>query len=198
MKNIITCALALLTATLMLIMLPTDAEARIYEDTLRLHILANSDSNEDQGVKLEIRDRILDKYSKELSESGDIEIATSSVNDRLADIKSDVTAWLCELGYDYGAEVSISDEWYDTRVYEGFTLPSGRYTSLQVILGDGDGKNWWCVMYPPLCTDIATEITQSCDMIDYTSEELTLIQGGQYRVKFKFLEILSSAFTKNG
>lgn len=199
MKNIIGCAMALLTATLLIISLPTDAEAKIYEDTLRLHILANSDSEYDQSIKLKIRDRVLDKYSSLLSQSKNIDDATTAITDRLDDIKQDVTAWLYELGYDYDVNVSISEEWYDTRVYEDFALPSGRYASLQIILGEGEGKNWWCVMYPPLCMDMATEISRPQNGIqDYTNEEITLIQGGQYQVKFKILEIFSAAFTKNG
>ena len=91
----------------------------------------------------------------------------------------------------------MSEEWYDTRVYEGFALPEGIYSSLRVIIGDGAGKNWWCVMYPPLCTSLAVEKAPSDDgIINYTKEELSLIEGKGYNIKFKGLELLSKLFSK--
>lgn len=199
MKSLPLYSISLLVATLLIAVIPTDAEAKIYEDTIRLHILANSDTKEDQALKLEIRDRILEKYGVMLSASKSVEQAKNEMEELLQSIEQDATVWIQELGYNYGARATLSEEWYDTREYEDFTLPAGYYTSLRVIIGDGDGKNWWCVMYPPLCTEIATERAPKDDfVIDYSREEISLIQGGKYNVKFKILEDLSRVFSKNG
>ena len=199
MKNTIYYAFVLLIATLMMSLFPTDAEAKIYEDTVRLHILANSDTDEDQALKLIIRDKVLQKYGDILSASESIEEATERTADLLCDIENDAEKWINELGYYYSVRATLTTEWYETRDYEDFSLPCGYYTSLRIIIGEGGGKNWWCVMYPPLCMDIATENAPADDgLIDYTREELTLIKSGKYNVKFKILEDLSRVFAKNG
>ena len=199
MKSIVEYALILLVATMMLALFPTDAEAEIYKDTIRLHILANSDSNEDQKLKLEIRDRLLTEYGEMLNASGSIAEAEHTANELLPIIKSEAESWISELGYSYGVRVTLTQEWYETREYEDFSLPAGYYTSLRVIIGEGEGKNWWCVMYPPLCMDIATEEAPADDgLIDYSKEELWLIKSDTYNVKFKILEDLSRVFAKNG
>ena len=199
MKSLPLYAASLLIATLLVAVIPTDAEAKIYDDTIRLHILANSDRADDQELKLEVRDRLLKKYGEILSSSKSIYEAKSQAAELIESIERDALEWIKELGYDYSVKATLTEEWYDTRVYEDFTLPAGYYTSLRVIIGEGEGKNWWCVMYPPLCTEIATEKAPADDyLIDYSREEMILIKGGQYNVKFKILEDLSRVFSKNG
>lgn len=186
----------LLGAALVLALMPTEKDAAIYEDTLRLHILANSDEKEDQAVKYEIRDKILEKYGARLKSTDGICDAKEKISSLTYDIERDVCGWLSETGYHYGCEVTLDVEWYDTREYESFTLPRGYYTSLCVRLGEGKGQNWWCVMYPPLCLDIATENAPVDDaVVGYTDEEYSLITEDGYRVKLKILEIFSDAFS---
>ena len=189
----------MLSVTLAIAILPTEKDAAIYSDTLRLHILASSDSESDQSVKYEIRDRILEKYSDKLGEAKSPDEAKESIGALTKSIKKDVDVWLAEYGCEYECDVSLGVEWYDTRRYEGFTLPKGYYTSLRVMLGAAQGQNWWCVMYPPLCLDIATE-DAPCDdaVVGYTEEEYALITDEGYLVKFKILEVFSDAFSKNG
>ena len=199
MKAVIKYAFITLIVTMLLCVLPTEAEGEIYEDTLRLHILANSDSKEDQALKIELRDRLLAKYGSMLKAGGSIAEAKESVEALLPEIEMDVEEWIRELGQDYSATATLSREWYDTREYEDFTLPCGYYNSLRIIIGEGEGKNWWCVMYPPLCLDMATEPAPADDgIIDYSKEEISLIKNGKYQVKFKILEDLSRVFAKNG
>ena len=188
----------ILGITVILAAMPTEREVSIYEDTLRLHILANSDNEEDQRVKYEIRDRLLKKYGNILKESNSPKEAKEGVDDLKDDIERDVQIWLSENGFDYGCDVEVGVEWYDTREYEDFTLPKGYYTSLRVMLGEAEGRNWWCVMYPPLCLDIATEEKSGADQGGYTDEEYALITKDGYNVKFKILEVLSEAFSKKG
>ena len=198
MKTAIFSSLLILLATLMIAVFPNEDEARIYEDTLRLHILANSDSEDDQNLKLEVRDRLLDKYSAALSSAEGKEAATESISLLLTDIERDAESWVREAGYSYDVTASLGEEWYDTREYGEYALPKGRYTSLRIIIGEGEGRNWWCVMYPPLCTEIATERAPSDDALcGYSDGEIKIITGGSYTVKFKILEMLSSAFSKN-
>ena len=188
----------LLGITLVFAAMPTERDVAIYEDTLRLHILANSDSDEDQRLKYEIRDRLLREYGGLLKNEASPEGAKARAEEFSHKIERDVAQWVRERGYDYGCEVEIGVEWYDTREYEDFTLPKGYYTSLRVMLGKAEGKNWWCVMYPPLCLDIATEDAPDDGALGYSKEEYALITNDGYNVKFKVLEVFSEAFSKKG
>lgn len=198
MNDVIKWALTMLIVTMVIGVLPTDAEGEIYDDTLRLHILANSDTSEDQALKLEIRDGILRKYGALLKMGNSIAEAKESVELLLPEIESDAKLWISELGYNYDVNATLSVEWYETREYENFTLPAGYYSSLRVIIGEGAGQNWWCVMYPPLCMEMASESAPPDDgVIDYSKEEIELITAGKYQVKFKILEELSRTFAKS-
>ena len=197
MKAFIYCITSILLVTVIIAAMPTESEAAIYEDTVRLHILASSDKEDDQSIKLKIRDKVLEKYAGALGSLNCADEATAKLGGVLGEIESDVDLWLSELGVGYSCEVTLGREWYDTREYDDFTLPKGVYTSLIIKLGEGDGKNWWCVMYPPMCLDIATEDAPRDDgIIDYTEDEVRLISGGGYRVKFKLLEIVSEVASK--
>lgn len=199
MKSLSLFAAVLLIATLLVAVLPTEAEAKIYEDTLRLHILAASDSEADQALKICLRDKILEKYGRILAEAESRGEAEALVGELLSDIEANAQRWVRDWGYSYSVKATLTEEWYETREYEDFTLPAGVYTSLRVIIGSGEGKNWWCVMYPPLCIDIATENAPGDDaLIDYTDAETNLITGDGYNIKFKLLEIISAIFSQNG
>ena len=182
----ISAVVMILCVTLIAAAIPTDAEAAIYEDTVRLHIRARSDGEEDQAVKLAIRDKILEKYAYTPTPCSKNE-AEEMIYARLSEIEDDVNLWLTELGCDYGCEVMLTEEWFDTRDYGEYSLPAGVYTSLAIELGGGAGQNWWCVMYPPMCTEAAVGKS-----VAYTGEETRLIYGGRYAVKFKLLELAAS------
>ena len=190
MKKFVTGILSILTAMLIVAALPTEAEAEIYSDTLRLHILAASDSDEDQALKLAVRDKILTEYSEELSGVAALEDARATLEARLPDIIATAQDVVIARGYDYTVTASLGEEWYDTRDYGELSLPRGVYTSLIIRIGEGEGRNWWCVMYPPMCLDLATDAPSDDWTSGYTGEELSLISG-KYRVKFKLLELIS-------
>lgn len=194
-NNLLFSVATLLMATVIIAVIPTDAEGAVYEDTVRLHILANSDSEEDQALKLCVRDAILREFSEELSEIDSTDAAKDVLLSLLPEIEMQARTEILNQGYSYDVSVSLSKEWYDTREYEDFSLPRGYYTSLQVIIGDGDGKNWWCVMFPPLCLDMATEEAPTDDAVKkYSNEEFILISKNGYNAKFKILEIISDTF----
>lgn len=184
MKKLLAPTFMILIATLFIAVMPTEAEGAIYDDTVRLHILANSDSNEDQELKLKLRDAILKEYASELSVFESVEDAKTSINEKLSEIQNFASQKIKDFGYDYPVTVTLTEEWYDTRVYEGFSLPKGYYTSLRVMIGEAEGKNWWCVMFPPLCLDA------SLGKGGYSKEEECLVTK-KYVVKFKILELIS-------
>lgn len=191
MKQAVFHAICILLCTLCVIFIPTEAEAAIYEDTIRLHILAPSDSVQDQSLKLEIRDKILQKYGYMLNDTNSIDQAKSLIGESLESIRRDTDAWIREMGYSYSAQVELETEWYGTREYANFTLPAGEYLSLKITIGEGEGQNWWCVMYPPMCLNAAVKSES-----EYTGAEQTLIQNDRYRVKFKLLEASSELFKR--
>lgn len=189
MKQAVFPCVCLLVCALLMSVIPTEADAAIYEDTVRLHILAKSDSAEDQALKIEIRDKLLLKYSEELKGTKSAEAARDALLGKLPEIERDVEEWVREGGFSYGARAELSREWYETRCYANFTMPAGEYTSLKITLGEGDGQNWWCVMYPPMCLDCALGEKETL-----SEEELSLISGSGYNVKFKLLELSASLF----
>ena len=184
MKKLLIPTFIILITTIFISAMPTEADAAIYEDTVRLHILANSDSDEDQKLKIKIRDEILKTYGECLSAFQSVNEAKENLSEKLGEIKEFADEKIRELGYDYTTEVTLTREWYDTRDYEDFSLPCGYYTSLRVIIGKGEGQNWWCIMFPPLCLDASLSNTK------YTENEEVLISK-KYNVKFKLLELIS-------
>ena len=198
MKQIPYYAITILLATFLLAAIPTDAEARIYEDTIRLHILAESDEIADQELKIAVRDEILLEYGNLLRCAGSFKAAEELGRSLLPEIENTAEKIIKEHGFNYGVEATMTTEWYETREYENFSLPAGYYCSLRVIIGSGGGKNWWCVMYPPLCMELACENAPADDgIIDYTKEEIALIKSNKYNIKFKILEEVSRVFAKN-
>ena len=185
MKKYLTAVFCILISTLFIAVIPTDAEAGIYEDTVRLHILANSDSEADQALKLALRDEVLLEYGRSLSVFDSASEAKKALSEKTEEIEAFCNSKLKELSSNnYTAKVTLTEEWYETREYESFLLPKGYYTSLRIIIGSGEGQNWWCVMFPPLCIDAST------DSSSYTPEE-TLLITKKYNVKFKIVEVIS-------
>ncbi|MDE6733465.1 MAG: stage II sporulation protein R [Oscillospiraceae bacterium] len=126
-------------------------------EVLRLHIPANSDSDEDQAVKLRLRDALLERFGGELSDCGDLAAATERAVALLPEIERFANEFLAENGFSYGAKAELVEMYFTTREYERLILPAGQYTALRVTLGSGAGKNWWCVIFPQLCLPAASE-----------------------------------------
>ena len=186
-EKILIPIISILIAALITVAIPTEEEYYIYEDTVRLHILPNSNETIDQEMKLFIRDRLLEKYSDEMLLASTKEDAQALLGELLPSINESVNGWLREQNAPYCASVSFREEWFETRYYDGFTLPAGYYSSMVVQLGNAEGSNWWCVMYPPMCLDIATEAT-------YTPAEYELIRRGNTSYRFKILELIAREF----
>lgn len=156
-------------------------------NVLRLHIIANSDSSADQSLKLEIRDRILEKSGELFKETDNIEGAIKDAETSLEEITAVANEVIEEKGYSYKANARIGDSYFETREYDDFTLPAGTYKSLIVTLGEGEGKNWWCVIFPEICLPAARDASLS----DAVREESAHIAENpkRYKIAFKSIEI---------
>ncbi len=154
---------------------------------LRLHILANSDSKADQELKLKVRDAVLDADFAEFNACTNLEQAKSAAQNSITEITQIANDVIRENGYNYNVEVRIDKSYFDTRVYDNFTLPAGIYDALIIEIGEAKGKNWWCVMFPALCIPAATDKT----LTDSVSEESAqiAINAEQYEIRFKSVEI---------
>lgn len=175
---------------------PTEKEYEIYNSTVRLHVLANSDEERDQELKLKVRDKILERVSAYEASSKDEALELIEQNKQeLIDIAAEV---IKEEGFLYEVDIEVGQEFYQTRYYEDFALPAGEYTSVKVIIGKGEGQNWWCVLYPPLCTNQAIALDEeACIEVGLTKDQYNLITGnadGEYKIKFRLLEIMAQAF----
>lgn len=192
MKTLITCLITLTLAAFMLLALPIAGEETVYENTLRLHVLAASDSTEDQTAKLLVRDAVLDGYGKDFLALESKAAAQAYLDTHLSEIESTVKATLLENGLSYSVNVTLAREYFDTRAYGEITLPAGEYTALKITLDEGEGQNFWCMLYPALCVAPALgEQTTAKDA--YSDAAYTLVTSG-YAVRFRALELLSSWF----
>lgn len=193
MKCIAALCAAFLCAHLLITCLPVHGEEEIYNQTIRLHVLANSDSEEDQARKLLVRDAVLAYLEESLSQSNTYESALAAVSDHLDGIRKRAED---TLGGKYAVRVELGREKYPVRQYENYSLPAGEYTSLRVLIGEGEGKNWWCVLFPRLCTSRASADEEYEDFIaaGFTPEQYRLIKnesGTKYKIRFRILEILA-------
>lgn len=159
----------------------------IKENVLRLHVIANSDSDEDQKLKLAVRDAVLSAgsplFDGEVNTKNAAEIAKSETKY----LEQAAQAVIDENGFDYGVKIEVGKSRFPTRVYEDVTLPAGEYTAVRVILGKGEGHNWWCVMFPPMCLSAAEGDASLSDVLSQDALELTR-SGKKYEVKFKLIE----------
>ncbi len=198
MKRTVFYVGALLLAILIVAAVPTSGEEAIYDDVIRLHVLAASDSEEDQALKLQVRDAILAEYSERMAEAGEVEEAEECLLSLCRDIEATASSVVKEAGYAYTVRVEYGEEEYPTREYGEYAFPAGSYRSLRVVIGEGEGANWWCVLFPPLCLDMATEDAPEDDAlaVGLSPEEYKVITGseGGYRLKFKTLELLEGVF----
>lgn len=176
--------------------LPIHGEEKIYESVVRLHVLANSDSDEDQALKLKVRDAILGYTSPKVIDSKTREEAIEILQSELDEIEKIAEQVVKEQGYNYKVEVTLTLEEYPTRNYESMSFPSGEYVSLRVLIGEAEGQNWWCVLFPPLCLSAASEMAENEEAfiaVGLNSEQYKIItetDEATYYLRFKILEAI--------
>ena len=204
MKKLLAFGVSLVSIFIFLGLMPVHGEADIYENVIRLHVVANSDSEEDQALKLKVRDSVLSVVSDICAENNcqTTEQACEVVEAHIDEIRAAAKERIAAEGYGYRVSVSLGEEKYPTRNYEELAFPGGKYISLQVKIGEGEGKNWWCVLFPPLCLSAASESSLSAEdalvNIGFSGEQYKIITQSDnvtYNVRFKILETLEGVIS---
>jgi len=161
----------------------------IRQEVLRLHVIANSDSYEDQLLKLKVRDRVLESGKSVFGGSLTKNEAESTIEANLSLLQDAAEEEIRKNGCDYPVRVEIGKSRFPTKSYGNVTLPAGEYDAVRVIIGEGGGKNWWCVMFPPLCLPAAKGDVKLDDVMN--SDELELVESNpKYEVRFWIIEKL--------
>ncbi len=203
-KRFYTALVLLLFLLFLVTYLPVHGESEIYDTVVRLHVLANSDSEEDQALKLKVRDGVL-AYTSPLLEGvksrREAEVILSAHLEEITRQAEAVINAETPAGQPrQTVTVTLGMEEYPTRTYESCAFPAGEYLSLRVCLGEAEGQNWWCVLFPPLCLSAATADTPASSEDAFISVGLTKEQYGiitdtedtKYKVRFKVLEMVES------
>ncbi len=174
--------LSLMLALCLSLCLGTWAQARqssLSDGLVRLHVLAVSDDEKEQQIKLKVRDSVLEYISPKLKDAD----SPKEARDILASELDGIKAAAMDASCGRSVTVTFGEEYYPTRDYDGFSLPAGRYESLRIILGEGKGHNWWCVVFPPLCLSAA-----EVDALDSSDKALITEEGG-YKIGFRVIEL---------
>lgn len=163
---------------------------QLADKVVRLHILANSDSEEDQALKLRVRDRVLERATELLEQTGDRREAADVLQSHLPELERIAAEEISDCGYEYDVTAEVANTMFPTKEYDGFTLPAGEYLALRIIIGEGNGHNWWCVVFPPLCTTAAADVPASALAAGFDEEEVALVteENEGYVLKFKAME----------
>lgn len=168
----------------------------VRRDTLRLHILANSDSAADQALKIKVRDAVLSAMSENMGEAKTKQQAVGIAAESIALIEKTAAETIKNEGYNYPVRAYLTNMFFTTRYYSRFTMPAGEYDAIRIEIGSGQGHNWWCVMFPPLCLPAATQEEESNDRNAYSEEERKLISG-KYDIRFAVIEWLEKLGEKD-
>ncbi len=198
-KLLILCIVCL-AAMFILSALPIHGEEKIYDSVVRFHVLANSDSEDDQALKLKVRDEVLLLTAPALEGCTSREDAQEILSDLIPQIKETAAEVIKSEGYSYPVDAVIDEEYYPTKEYESCSFPEGEYMSLRIIIGEGEGQNWWCCLFPPLCLSSATRKEENEDAfisVGLTGEQYKVItetDTPKYKVRFKILEVFQRAF----
>ncbi len=188
LKSVCLCLALCLVLVLFCDLVLIGDEAQVYDSLIRLHILANSNSNADQAVKLKVRDAILEAGVFEGAQSlKDAEAKSLAAAKQAVAVANRV---LAEEGMPYRASLRYGVEQYPSRNYGEISLPAGSYRSLRIVLGTGEGENWWCVLFPPLCGGSAAAEGLSAAGLGDGSVRVFKNSAPRYKFKFKLLELL--------
>lgn len=161
---------------------------QIRHEVLRLHILPHSNSQRDQQVKLAVRDCLLKLDKTLFSGAKNQQEAKEIAEENIEYIHSVVLDELARQGCGYTAKVEVCNMFFNTREYDTFTMPAGRYDAVRITLGEGAGYNWWCVLYPAMCIPVAMENQEAEDV--FSNQQIELLEGkNQYEIRFASVEL---------
>ena len=201
MQSRFSVAIVILLVILMaLSFLPVHGEQEVYDTVVRLHVLANSNSAEDQALKLRVRDAVLEVTSPLVAGCATQAEAVEILNAHLHELEAAAEAVVAAEGYAYAVTVQLGEEDYPTRTYESCAFPAGQYVSLRVCIGEAEGQNWWCCLFPPLCLSAATAKEDNEDafiQVGLTKDQYGIItETGKtkYKIRFRILEVIEDWF----
>ncbi len=196
-KRLLAAILILASALLYIGLMPVHGEEEIYDAVIRLHVLANSDSDEDQALKLQVRDAILEITAPLLEGCTDRAEAKTRLSSGFEEIQAAAEEVIANAGKTDAVEILLSEEDYPERDYDSFCFPAGSYLSMRVCIGDAAGHNWWCCLFPPLCLGAAAVPTEEAEEsfieVGLTPEQYKIITETDkpvYKVRFKILELI--------
>ncbi len=195
-KRLMILFLVLCTALMFVGLLPVHGEEEIYDTVVRLHVLANSDSEEDQALKLEVRDAILKVTAPLMEGCVDQRDAIERLEGAEEQILAAARSAIAAREKQYDVSITFGEEEYPERDYQSFCFPSGTYVSMRVCIGEAEGENWWCCLFPQLCLSAATvgraEAEDACISVGLTPSQYKIITESEkpvYQVRFKLLEL---------
>lgn len=165
-------------------------QRELADRVVRLHVLANSDSEEDQALKLRVRDVVLERATELLKQSADRREAEGLLRGQLLELERIAAEEIRARGYDYSVTAELANTEFPTKEYDGFTLPAGEYLALRIVIGEGGGRNWWCVVFPPLCIAASADVPASALAAGLSEDQVGLIteENQGYVLKFKAVE----------
>lgn len=165
---------------------------RLHQELVRLHIVANSDTEEDQSLKLRVRDAILESIQDGIRDIKDPEQARVYLQEKLPKIRTVAEETITKAGFSFPVSVGLKEEAFPIRDYDTFRLPSGVYQSLRIVIGDGEGHNWWCVVFPTLCAPATVEgFEETAECADFSDALTAALEGREaYELRFYFLDAL--------
>lgn len=164
--------------------------SRVRSDVLRMHVIANSDCSADQQLKLMVRDAVLERGAQLFDGTVTADEARRKIEPHKAELEAAAREVIERAGYDYPVSVNVVNEYFATRCYGNLTMPAGRYTAVKVVIGEGAGHNWWCVMFPPLCLPAAQDRGGNLDAFFDDGELKVVESSGRYEPRFKIVEII--------
>lgn len=169
----------------------THNQDALAQKMIRLHVIANSDTEQDQALKLQVRDKVLVEATAILEEADNMSQAAKKLEQALPTVERVTAQEIQEQGFDYPVTARLEETEFPTKDYDGFRLPSGEYLALRIVIGEGAGHNWWCVVFPPLCTTAATDLEQTAIAAGLDREDLSLIteEDEGYVLKFRAVEL---------
>lgn len=192
----ISVALALATCLITNISVFSNQCDSIRDKMLRMHVIANSDSKEDQELKLKVRDAVLTKGKEIFDGSVTADEAKERITPYTDLLEETAKEVVMSEDFNYDVNVTVQKEFFKTRTYDSsVTLPAGYYTAVKVVIGEGQGQNWWCIMFPPMCLPAAEAECSVNDVLN-RDENNIVSHGEKYKFKFKIIEICEEIFKK--
>ncbi|WP_238899728.1 stage II sporulation protein R [Clostridium sp. YIM B02500] len=146
----------------------------VKDSLIRFHVIANSDNDDDQQLKLKVKNRVIDYLYPYLNSSQSLDESRKIIKDKMEDVKTLAQQVIKDNNYDYDVKVELSRENFPDKSYGNITLPQGNYEAFRIIIGSGQGRNWWCVMFPPLCF-----VDESKAQVEYDKTENKIKSNGK-------------------